>query len=53
MAQPTDGTLWLVVRMLSGFFNLMARAAKSFREKKNGFEKVIFSDRHLAISGIA
>lgn len=34
LAQQTDGPLWLVVRILSGFFNLMARARKSFKKKK-------------------
>ena len=31
MVLQTDGPLWLVVRILSGFFNLMARAGKSFK----------------------
>lgn len=34
MAKRTDGSLWLAVRILSGFFNLVARAGKSFRKKK-------------------
>lgn len=34
MVLQTDGPLWLVVRILSGFFNLMARAGKSFKKKK-------------------
>lgn len=46
MVLQTDGPLWLVVRILSSFFKLMARAGKSFKEKKM-FEKVIFSDRYL------
>lgn len=31
MVLQTDGPLWLVVRILSGFFNLMARAGKNFK----------------------
>lgn len=34
MVLQTDGPLWLVVRILSSFFNLMARAGKCFKEKK-------------------
>lgn len=31
MVLQTDGPPWLVVRILSGFFNLMARTGKSFK----------------------
>lgn len=33
MIQQTAGPLWLAVRILSGFLNLMARAAKNVEEK--------------------
>lgn len=34
MIYQTAGTLWLVVRILNAFLNLMARAAKNFETKK-------------------
>lgn len=34
MVLQTDGPLWLVVRILSSFLNLLARVANSFRERK-------------------
>lgn len=33
MSSQTAGPLWLVVRILRGFLNLMARAAENFEEK--------------------